>query len=100
MKLGILLNTDKNLEQLYGITRAASRKGHEVIIFAMDEGTRLLEEAAYVSLAELSGVAISYCDHSAIDLGVNTAGLPAAIEKSSQYNNAAMIHNAEKVIVL
>ena len=44
MKLGILVNTDKHLAAVTGITRAAIDKGHEVTIFAMDDGTRLLEE--------------------------------------------------------
>ena len=100
MKLGILINTDKHLAEITGLSRAASEKGHEVVIFAMDEGTRLLEEADYVALADLANVKISYCDHSAIALAVKQEGLPEAIERSSQYNNAAMIHNADKVIVL
>ena len=100
MKLGILVNTDKHLAEVTGITRAAIEKGHEVTIFAMDDGTRLLEEKDYIGLAGLANVTSSYCDHSAIDLAVKTDGLPGAIERSSQYNNAAMNHNADKVIVL
>jgi hypothetical protein len=100
MKLGILVNTDNHLAEVTGITRAASDKGLEVIIFAMDNGTRLLEAADYVALADLPNVTISYCDHSAKDLAVKTEGLTAAIERSSQYNNAVMSHRADKVIVL
>jgi len=100
MKLGILVNTDKHLGEVTGITRAAVDKGHEVTIFAMDEGTRLLEEKDYVGLAAMTNVNSSYCDQSAIDLAVKTDGLPGAIERSSQYNNAAMNHNSDKVIVL
>jgi hypothetical protein len=100
MKLGILVNTDKHLAEVAGITRAASKTGHEVIIFAMDSGTKLLEEAEYVDLAELPNVTSSYCDHSAQDLAVKTDSLAGSIERSSQYNNAAMNHNADKVIVL
>ncbi len=100
MKLGILVNTDQHLPQITGITRAAAAKGHEVIIFAMDDGTRLLAEADFVSLAELGKVKSSYCDHSAQALEVKTDSLPEAIERSSQYNNAEMDHNADKVIVL
>lgn len=100
MKLGILVNTNRNFQALTGITRAASGKGHEVIIFAMDEGTWLLEDPGCVSLSELANVSISYCDHSAIEIGVKKEPLPEAIERSSQYNNASMNHNADKVIVL
>ena len=100
MKLGILVNTDKFLPELAAIVAAADGKGHGVIIFAMDTGTRMLNDAACVNLAGLNNVAISFCDHSATEIGVGTEGLPEEIEKSSQYNNAAMLHNADKVIVL
>ena len=100
MKLGILVNTNKHLAAVTGITRAAIDKGHEVTIFAMDDGTRLLEEDDYVGLAVLTNVTSSYCDHSAQDLAVKTDSLPDSLERSSQYNNAAMNHNADKVIVL
>lgn len=100
MKLGILVNTDKHLAEIAGITRAATAKGHEVVLFAMDDGTRLLGEDAYVSLAELASVKSSYCDHSAQALEIKTDSLTDAIERSSQYNNAEMDHNADKVIVL
>jgi len=46
MNLGILVNTDRNLAALRGIVAAATGKGHEVAIFAMDDGTRLLSTAA------------------------------------------------------
>jgi len=100
MKLGILVNTAKHLEQLDGITNAATAGGHNVIIFVMDEGTRLLEEPAFVKLSGLTGVKASFCDHSAKELGVITQGLPDDIIAGSQYNNASMNHQADKVIVL
>jgi predicted peroxiredoxin len=100
MKLGILVNTNDHLEAIAGITRASTTRGHHVTIFAMDEGTRLLEEAEYVTLAELEGVSMSYCEHSALELSVNTDGLSDSVESSSQYSNAAMNHSADKVLVL
>ena len=79
---------------------AATVKKHEVHLFAMDEGTRLLEDQDYVSLAGLQDVAMSYCDHSAQELNVNTEGLTPSIERSSQYSNAEMNHYSDKVLVL
>jgi predicted peroxiredoxin len=100
MKLGILVNTAKHLDDVIGICRAALARNHQVIIFAMDEGTRLMENDAFVSLAGLEGVSLSLCDHSAGLLGVNTAGLPPKIVCASQLNNALMNHSADRVIVL
>ncbi len=100
MKLGILVNTDRHLDHIVGITKAALSRGHEVIIFSMDTGTRLLENPAFTDLQKLDGVSMSYCDHSAKELGVNAEGVQEGIVCGSQYNNAEMNHNADKVIVL
>lgn len=100
MKLGILVNTHDHLAEIVGIVRAATAKGHEVNLFAMDEGTRLLEEKEYTSLVELPGVVMSYCDHSTKELKVNTEGLSPSIDRSSQYSNAQMNHYSDKVLVL
>jgi len=100
MKLGILVNSKKHLPAITGIVRVAAARGNRITLFAMDEGTRLLEEADYVALADLEGVSMSFCEHSAVELSVNTGGLSDAIESSSQYSNAAMNHDADKVLVL
>ncbi len=100
MKLGILLNSAKHLDDVVGISRAALAKKHQVIIFAMDEGAKLLENQALAALAGLEGMSISVCDHSAKLHGVNTAGLSPKIVCGSQLHNAMMNHNADRVIVL
>jgi len=100
MKLGILVNTNKKLPDIAGITKAALSKGHEVTIFAMDEGTMLLEEASFTELSELEGVGMSFCDHSAKEIGVKTDGLNEKIKGGSQVNNAIMNQGSDKMIVL
>ncbi len=100
MKLGILINTDKHLEHIVGFTKATLAKNHEVIIFIMDEGTRLAENELLVALAKLPAVSISLCEHSAKSYGVNTEDLSKDINCASQFNNAMMNHSADRVIVL
>lgn len=100
MKLGILVNTDRHLDHVVGLTAAAGKKGHEVVIFAMDEGVRLLDNGAFAALAELDGVSLSFCSHSAREQGVEPDGRPAAITVGSQLNNAMMANTADRVIVL
>jgi predicted peroxiredoxin len=100
MKLGIFVNTNKNLEAVEGITKAALAKGHEVILFNMDEGTKLVRTPVIAALSKTKGVTVSFCEHSATHLGVASDGLPPEIVVGSQYNNAAMQHDADRVIVL
>jgi len=100
MKLGILVNTDRHLAHVIGLTKAAVSKGHEVIIFNMDEGTKLLKDPHFCALRKLHGVQMSFCRHSSKQLGVVAEGLAEEIIEGSQYNNAVMNHDADKVIVL
>jgi len=100
VKLGMLINTAKHLDDIVGICRAALARGHQVIIFAMDEGTRLLENDVFVSLAELEGVSMSVCDHNVKMFGAEIEGLSPKIVCASQLNNAMMNHSADRVIVL
>jgi hypothetical protein len=100
MKLGILVNTDRHLAEITGLTQAALTKGHEVSIFTMDEGTRLLANSGYTGLGRLPGVTMGVCQHSAEGLGVSVAGLPPDVHCGSQLQNALMQHAADRVIVL
>ncbi len=100
MKLGILVNTDKHLAHIVGITRAATADAHEVIIFTMDEGTRLVENDLFAGLSTLANVSMSVCEHSAKAHDVDTANLPRDITVGSQFNNAMMAHQVCRVIVL
>ncbi len=100
MKLGIFVNTNRNLNHVVGIVKAALAKGHEVLMFNMDDGTKLLGTPEFAELCRTKGVSMSFCDHSAKGLNVSTEGLPAEIVCGSQYNNAVMNHDADRLIVL
>lgn len=100
MKLGILTNSNKHLSHLVGITKAACNKGHEVLIFAMDEGTELTGSESFRDLCKLDNVTISICRHSAEERDVNTDEISSEIVCGSQFNNAMMNNEADKVIVL
>ncbi len=99
MKLGILVNTEDHLKDIIGLTNAAVERGHEVFIFTMDVGTRLFNYPEYSGMCKVSGVKMSYCDHNAKMFG-GTDGLTEAISRGSQYDNASMMHECDKVIVL
>ncbi len=100
MKLGIFVNTDKHIDHVLGLTKAALDKGHEVIIFNMDDGTKVLGNPGFTGLCTTPGVTMSFCDHSAKGLEVTTDGIPEDVVCGSQYNNAVMNHDADRVIIL
>ena len=100
MKLGIHIKTDRHLEQVMGIVNAAVLKGHEVMIFTMAGGERLLENPKYSGLCKNPKVKMSYCDHDATHMGIKKDMIPAEIACGSQYNNAVIVSEADRVIVL
>ena len=92
-KLGILVNTNKYGEDVVGVVKAARAAGHEVSIFMMDDGTLLAAELAKACANDAS---LAYCDHNAEPRGVKDVEGATA---GSQYQNAVMIHDADKVVV-
>jgi predicted peroxiredoxin len=100
MTIGILVNTNKHLDAIVGIAKAAPAKGHKVDVFVMDDGTKLLANPEFSGLCKLSGVKMSFCDHSAKELGSKTEGMPEEIICGSQFNNANMNHESDRTLVL
>ena len=100
MKLGIHIKTDRHLEHLVGIVNAAVSKGHEVMIFTMAGGERLLENPQFSGMCSNPKVKMSYCDHDATHMGIKKDMIPAEIACGSQFNNALMVNDADRVIVL
>lgn len=100
MKLGILVNTERHLRHVIGLAGAALSRGHEVFIFTMDSGTKLLGKEALINLCTVKGVEMSFCDYNAKGLNISKEGLPPEIVCGSQYDNAGMVNKADRVIVL
>lgn len=100
MTIGILVNTDKNAVAVSGIIKAALSKGHRVILFFMDEGCRLVKDSDITGLSSTDGVRMSLCDFNRKSLGIEDAAIPEGIIMGSQYDNALMNSEADKVIVL
>ncbi|HEX19782.1 MAG TPA: hypothetical protein ENG78_03055 [Acidiferrobacteraceae bacterium] len=100
MKLGILVTKVRHLGHIVDLTKAAIGKDHEVAIFVMDEGTQLLGDRKFSDLAKLNRVSVSFCEHSAEAHGIDKTKLVEEIESGSQFGNAMMNHNSDRVISL
>ncbi len=100
MKLGIHVNTDRHMDHVLGIAKAAAAKGHEVSVFTMADGEKLLENPKYGELCKIPNINMSYCDHNATHMGIKKDVIPAEVVCGSQYNNAVMVSEADRVIVL
>ncbi len=100
MKLGLLVTHDAFKDEIIGLTNAAVKKNHEVIIFMMDDGIRHSQDADIVALKDLKGVTMSLCDHSSKLRNVTEEMIPEGITAGSQYQNSVMNQDADKVIVI
>lgn len=96
-KLGILVNTDKNLEHVIGICGAAKAAGIEVSIFIMDDGCFLTKEPRFLALAK-QGVSMTLCDHSFHEKGLT--GKVEGVTHGSQFDHASIAHECDRFIVL
>jgi len=100
VKLGIIVTTDKHLDHILGIARSALSKGHEVLIFNMDEGVKLLDNPSFTALCNENGLTMSFCDYSTKTVEMSTEGIPGEIACGSQFDNANINHDSDKVIIL
>jgi metal-dependent hydrolase (beta-lactamase superfamily II) len=100
VKLGIIVTSDRHLDHIIGLTKAANAKGHGVSIFAMDTGTRLLGRTEFTQLCSEDNVMMSLCQHSAVEQGVDVTGVSKEIVLGSQFNNAMMNSESDRVIIL
>ena len=100
MKLGIHVISERHLDDVVGIAKAAAAKGHEVTVFTMADGVRLLENPAFTGLCKTPNVKMSFCDHNATGMGISKDGIPQDVICGSQYNNAIMVNISDRVIVL
>lgn len=96
---GILVTTDKYRDDIVGLTEAAVRRGHRVILFFMDKGCCLVTDEKIASLKKMHGVTISLCDFNRKTMGISDSEIPDGWLCGSQYDNAVMNKEADRVIV-
>lgn len=95
--LGIMITRYACLEHIAGVVKAARKAGHPVRIFLTDEGVNFTRDRAFIELLDLDGVEAAACDHICEALGIREK--VGGITYGSQYDNAGMLHDSERVLV-
>jgi hypothetical protein len=95
--LGIMITKHENLDHIAGVVKAARKADHPVQIFMTDEGAKFTRDPRFLELLKGDGVEIAVCDHSCERLGIREK--TEGISYGSQYNNAGMLHDSERVLV-
>jgi len=95
--LGIMITKYENLEHIAGVVKAARAAGKSVMVFMTDEGVRFTRDQKFLELMKVGGVDISCCDHSCERVGIREK--TEGISYGSQYNNAGMLHDSNRLLV-
>lgn len=98
-KLGILVSSDRHLDHLLGIARAAQAAGKEVTVFLTHRGVLLTQDPAFAQLEGLARVSLCQVNFSAWGL---ERPAPAVADEDfvSQARHAQMIAGCDRYIVL
>ena len=95
--LGIMVTKYEHLEHITGVMQAAQAAGHPVRLFLTDDAVKFTLNTEFLNLLQYSGVEVSCCDHSCKQHGVLEKS--KGITYSSQFSNAAMLHDSCRVLV-
>lgn len=92
-----MVTKHEHLEHIIGVVRAAQAAGHSVRLFITDEAVRFTLDSAFLDLLQFPGVEVSCCEHSCKQQGLLQK--VEGIAYSSQFSNAAMLHDSSRVLV-
>lgn len=98
MQLGIVATRELLEMHVIGLASAASARGWTCRCFLTDRGVKLIQSAAFLELARSGKVRVDVCEHSWEQYGDGSH--PDGIPLGSQYQNAELAHQCDKVIVL
>ena len=106
-RLGIYVATDKNLDHLIGVAKAAKKAGKLLTIFFTHDGVLLTQEAKYPELAQIidreEGDEISLCNVRWEEHGLKGQPVPAAMgdkDLATQSRHCAMLGACDRYLVI
>jgi peroxiredoxin family protein len=98
MQLGIVATRDQFGARLVGLASAAAARGWSCRCFLTDRGVMHIHSAPFLALARSGKIRVDVCEYSWERYGDGSH--PDGVTMSSQYQNAELAHQCDKVIVL
>ncbi len=99
MKIGILITQTPQANKIVEITKEAVKRGHSVSLFMTDDGIYLVKNCAVTDLRKLENVDMSLCNYSAKGRYLDEKEIPEGIINGTQYQNALLHSECDKVLV-
>lgn len=98
MKIGLVATDERAGPQLLGLANAAATLGWPCRCFLTDSGVRLLNIEALRALMRDGTVRVEACEHAWQALGLGPA--PEGVKLRSQFQNAELARDCDRVVVL
>lgn len=98
MKLGLVATDERAGPHLLGLARAAADAGGQCRCFLTDTGVKLLADERLLALMRSGAVRVDACEHAWSALGLGAP--PEGVQLRSQFQNAELAHQCERVVVL
>jgi hypothetical protein len=102
-KLGILVPTNKYIDHVIGVVRAAKKAGKELVIFFTHEGVLMSQDPKYKELADMGPEEMTLCNVRWEELGLKGEPIPAGMgEKglATQSRHVSLIGKCDRYLVL
>ena len=99
MKLGLVATDEAHAAQLLGLARAAAARGWPCRCFLTHTGVRLLTSAPLLELMRGGALRLDVCEHAWHLYGGRDAA-PADVKLRSQFQNAELARDCDRVVVL
>lgn len=102
MRFGLVVTTEEFGHHVSGLLEAAIDRGWTCRCFLTDRGVRLLKYQPFKDLACAKQLKVNVCEHSWEMFGWETLQQDSGTEQiqmGSQYQNAELVHECDKVLV-
>ncbi len=102
-KLGIFVPTNRHLDHVIGVVKAAKKAGKELIIFFTHNGVLMTQDPRYQELAHLAPEEMTLCNVRWEELGLKGRPIPAGMgEKglATQSRHVSLIGKCDRYLVL
>ena len=103
MRLGIVVTDQQFADQAMDLLRGGDRRGWELRCFLTDTGVRLLNREDFRAFLGASQAHVSLCELSVDrypDADPHAGGLDQRVIVGGQYQDAELVKNTDRVIVL
>lgn len=100
--LGIFVTSNKYLDHVIGVAKAAKKAGKALNIFLTHDGVLITQDPRYQELADIGPEKLSLCNVSWEELGLKGKPIPAGMDEkglASQTRHCAMIDTCDRYMI-